>query len=211
MKKFMLLVMVVISLVLVACGKGSTDVGDKSDISEQQNNKLIKASQLLTVEDASRILDVTMAIDEQKRDVSNPSELGSLSTKYVTVPESYLFVIVDILQDDTLDSTNEDHKLIIDTGGIRSYNTSLKDIIGLNEFDLSIYDNAISVDGLGEWAYIWNNDNITIAYKDYNVSVYIYNFPKGTAMSDEARTAWKIEKLTETGKAVLLKLTELSR
>jgi len=187
-----------------------TDSGDSgwennANTSAQQTAEIIKSSELITQEDAARILGENVkinALDERSHRVAP----GSVETRYGST-ESSLELSISLYQNAAFDINDKAHKKLLDQGGIASANDSLR-----KEHERR--KDAVSAEGLGDWAFITPTDNetyltIVIGYGDYRIVVDTRGEPHGGKPADKGMLAMRTEILTEAGKLALERLAAI--
>jgi hypothetical protein len=240
MKKFLtlgLILILVISL-LAACGgkngdsSGSTESGNSGSSSESddsgtssesggivinsenQDEKIIKSSELITLEDAMQIIGMDLQVFESEGEATFdlPESFGGLRTAYVyddgsiSVAPPYMLQI-NIFQNALLDKNNVNDMNLIELGGVSYYAGNLKQ---------SFEDSADEfkgdwIDGMGDWAFITKSPyhSIKIYSNEYLLEVTITGREKDGTRSDEEESAWKVERLIEAGSLALERLENL--
>ena len=194
---------------LTACGDnsgGDTNSGGDS----KQDAGVIKASELISLEDAARILGQEVAVDEKKNDKIDKMTPGSIEILYDSIDTSSIrYISVTLYQNALLDPNSLAGKGLLDTGGISSYNARIKT-------DRESKEGALVIDGVGDWACItaWESmgrrvGTIEIAYGDYCIAVTINGSPNYETASEEETVAWQNGKLTDAGKLALERLAAI--
>ena len=184
--------------VLTACG-GSGNNGDallgnpESTSAQESSNALpsnsesdaiIRPSELITLEDAERILGMSMHVIEGYLDNADPD--GFYLTEYITSGEQWETLSITIKQDAS----------------------SLIETIKLS------YENntdAIPIEEIEDWAFVTGNSDgmskhLYIAYGDCYIDIELVGDTNNDGRSLAEDAAWKIEKLTEAGKLAVERL-----
>jgi len=174
----------------------------------KQDTRIIKASELITLEDAGRILGGNVTVNEKSDDEIDPLAFGRITTIYNSDAGSVPYYIsIGLYQNATLDENNTAHKHFLDKGGIADYQKGIR-------ADRESKELAVIIDNLGDWSCItgfaklnsMSTHTLEIGYGDYCISITMLNWPNGNTFSDEEKIAWKTEKLTEAGKLALDRL-----
>lgn len=166
----------------------------------KQDIGVIKPSELITLEDAGRILGIDL---EVYGELDAAEQFGGLRSVYnyddgkIHPSPTYMFQI-NLYQNELLDEKSLlDYKMKAQ-GGISFYNNSLKEGIELiaGEED---FMKAIWVEGIGDWASIARSPihTINFAYGTYSIGVTITGQATDVSRSKEEESAWKVEKLVE--------------
>ena len=185
----------------------SNNVDNSSDTNAPANQgaRLINASELISREDAERILGGDVTIDEKKNDLI---EDGAVSITYDSNNGGLMYYLtITLCQDAALDENRELDRVAFAIGGTASLNESTQIWYEEKEGNLLI-------DDLGDWACIkrlnvlsssdWQM--IQICYGDYQINVASVGWPKGSVSTDEEKITWKKETLTEVGKLAFERL-----
>ena len=182
------------------------DVNDTTG-SAAQDTRLIKPSELITLEDAGRILGGDVTVSEKKNDIIEPELAGAVQIQYKSNAASIYYMTICLFQDAAFDATRTQDKVLLDQGGTANYNATIKPYREQKE-------DAVLIDGIGEWACISGFHSVDssavhtleICYGDYCISITMVGWPKDNSFSDEEKIAWKTEKLTEAGKLAFERL-----
>ena len=184
--------------VLTACG-GSGNNGDallsnpESASAQDSSNALpsnsesdaiIRPSELITLEDAERILGMSMHVIEGYLDYADTD--GFFLTEYITSGELWETLSITIKQD-------------------------ASSLIETNKLSYENNTDAIPIKGIGDWAFVTGNSDgmskhLCIAYGDCNIDIGLVGDTNNDGRSLAEDAAWKIEKLTEAGKLAVERL-----
>jgi len=176
-----------------------------------QDAEVIKASELITAEDAGRLLGGSISVKPENDDRIDTKSFGSVTIIYNSDAGSTpYYVSVRLYQDALLDENNAAHKALIQDGGTSSYQKGLRS-------DRENKELAVIIDDLGDWACItgfekldsYGTHTLEIGYGDFCISITIPGWPKGNTFNDEEKIAWKTEKLTEAGRLAFERLKAL--
>ena len=182
---------------------GNTNVGDNANTPAQQDAKIIKASEIITLEDAARILGTDVEINEKYNDTINPLSLESIKTEYESKESSMFSMTITLFQNATFDTSNSVDKAYLDVGGIAFYNETIRK-------DREAKEGAVLLEGIGDWAVINSLGtlmaNIEIGHGDYSISINIISTPRGSNFNDEEKAAWQKDKLIEAGNLAVERL-----
>ena len=206
MKKALALVVALLLTLslLAACGGNSggntPPTESAASAPAQQDTKVIKPSELITLEDAERMLGIDLDVYGE---LDEAEQLGGLRTVYhfddgaLHPSPTYMFQI-NILQNELLDENDLLDKQMKAQGGISFFNNGLKEGIELitGEEDPM---KTIWIDGIGDWASIRRSPihTINFAYGAYSLGVTITGQATDVSRGKEEESAWKVEKLIE--------------
>ena len=212
MKKVLILglAMVLALSLFTACG-GNSDGGSNSNSnnSAKQDEKIVKSSELITLEDAERILGMDLQVNvdsEAGEEFDKAEQYGGLRTVYVFDGASIAFtpymLQITVRQNSLLDKNNSLDKTMIENGGISYYAGNFKKSYENDNDDMY---KVVWVDGMGDWACITKSPihSIQIYYNEYLLDVTITGREKTATRSDEEESAWKQEKLKDAGNLAL--------
>ena len=183
---------------------GNSGGGNDTNSPAQQTGVVVKASELITAEDATRILGTDMAVSVDsngvEKDLDKREYPGSLRTVYDASDIMMFMLQVCIRQNALLDKDIPFEEAIINRGGISSFSGEIK-----QQYENA--ENTITVEGLGDWAGIVSivGKTLYIVHGDYFLELTITG-RVDKSRSDEEDAAWKIEKLTEAGKLAVERL-----
>ena len=183
-------------------GGGNTDGEDDENTSAKPYEEVINPSELISRDDADRILDISTFSDESEVDIVDSNQPGGLNSIYsLYISEEYLFQI-RLYQDALLEG------LAAENGGMSAWIQNQKSARDTNVFNQEI----IPVEGIGDGGYLVNENSLGVwtieLFKgDYCISITItYNPPTTHTRNDEDEGAWRKEKLTEAGKLAVERL-----
>jgi len=142
----------------------------------------IKSSELLTLQEAARILNMEMKIDEGYFD--KPESGGGLRTVYETTATEHLYLF----------------QISVKPNAERSY----KAIRQMYENDESV----IQVKGLGHWACILVKPvfSLYIFHGEYFVNISLSRIGRNPLRNEEEEIIWRTEKVKEAGKLAVGRL-----
>jgi len=142
----------------------------------------IKSSELLTLQEAARILGMEMKIDEKNFD--KPESGGGLRTVYETTVAGHLYLF----------------QISFKPNAERSYKT----IRELYENDESV----IQVKGLGHWACILVKPifSLYIFHGEYFINISLSRIGRNPLRNEEEEIVWRTEKVKEAGKLAVGRL-----
>ena len=192
---FALAIIIGLSL-FTACGNdGGAGSGSESSGSTKITDKIIKPSELITADDAKKIIGTDMEADRNWSD--SAESFGSLRTAYIA--ENYMLQVT-IRQDAQLDENDPADMDYLARGSISTYVRGIR----------GTYENAedtIAVSGLGDWAGIVRPVGpLYSLYIVYNGYCFIEISLSGEDKDDD----WQIGKLKEAGKLATKKLENAS-
>ena len=138
-----------------------------------------------------------------------PDVFGGLRTIY-EVPDSgslypaYLLQVA-VKQDAALDPDDEQHRRLLDLGGITALAETMRE--GYEEDTLGAFDITWQ-DGLGEWAAVITSPIHTITFfsQGYLLEVALTGQDDPLTRTPDEESAWKIERLQEAAALVLTRL-----
>ena len=185
----------------------ASDSGNNTSSPAKQDARVIKASELIALEDAEHILGVEAKAHDTNFDLVNPLNPGTIKATYVSIENSLHYITIVLYQDALLDPNRAVDRGILDRGGTANYNS----IIRPNRESMEA---AVIIDGIGDWACITGYDKLRstnvhtleIGYGDYCIAITIIGWPKGNMFNDAEKIAWKTEKFTEAGNLALERL-----
>ena len=185
----------------------ASNSGNNTSSPAKQDARVIKSSEIITLEDAKHILGTEVKAHDEKFDLINPLNPGTISTTYVSVEDPLYYISIILHQDALLDPNVAVDKGMIDKGGIAGYNARIRPARESQEA-------AVILEGIGDWACITGYDKlklnnlyaIDIAYGDYCIEILLIGWPKGTTVIDEEKIDWKTEKFMEAGKRAIERL-----
>jgi len=175
--------------------------GNSTSNSVKTANDVIKASQLISREDAKNIIGQSMADDEA--DIAESGQPGGVNSIYsVYLSDEYMFQI-HLYQDALLEG------LAVKNGGMSVWIQNQISSHESNPFGQEI----IPVEGIGDGGYLVDQNGlgfwcIELFRGDYYINIAInYNPPAThTRENKEEESAWRKEKLTEAGKLAVERL-----
>ena len=229
------LVLLLALFTLTACGSGGSESGNgggggsapaPADIEEQDNGAgesggdsesyasinadVILPSQLVSLEDAERILGVELTTNEHYNDTVESTAPWSTKTQYNFGANGYFHI--NLYQDAQLDITNGRVRLRMEEGGARGYAESV--IRPDHEREIEQGKSTTMIDGIGDWAYLYffasgTTPSMSIAYGDY--FILMQNTVKPSPdLSNEESLEWDAERLIELGKLAVERLKALT-
>ena len=179
--------------------------GDDGVVTETQDAFVVLPSQLISLEDAARLLGEEMTADEDKYDAVESGLTGKARGVYHTADESnsiFIFQIV-VYQDSLLD------KVLIDSMGGTKGQGNRNRANGLES------ETAEEIEGIGDWAYIDGLKKlmaeVNIGYGDYFLTLITTGTPKDSDFETygDDHAAWRKEVLIEAGKLAVEHLKEI--
>ena len=218
-----LMLALLLTLSLTACGgndgntngsNGSGTSPNNASTKAEQNARVIKPSELITLGDAERILGIDLQIYQE---LDKAEQYGGLRTTYNFddgkrhPSPTYMFQI-NIHQNELLDEKNLLDMQMKARGGISFYNNSLKEgleLIAGEEDPMK----TIWIEGVGDWASISRSPihTINFAYGTYSMGVTITGQATDVSRSKEDESAWKVEKLIEAAMLAVERLNAIER
>ena len=222
MKKILSLVLVLqlSLLMLTACG-GNGDSSNSGGTPSTENTppklsetRIIKPSELISLEDAERILGIDLVV---YGNLDEAEQLGGLRSVYdfddgKNHPSPTYMLQININQNEMLDEYDSLDKKLKDNGGMSFSIDSLKDgyetIYAENDLFKTLW-----VEGIGDWACINRSPihTINIAYKNYSLGVTITGQSTDVSRNKEEESAWKVEKLIDAGMLAVERLEAIVR
>ena len=222
MKKILslLLVLQLFLLLLTACG-GNGDSSNSGGTSSTENTppklsetRIIKPSELISLEDAERILGIDLVV---YGNLDEAEQLGGLRSVYdfddgKTHSSPTYMLQININQNELLDEYDSLDKKLKDNGGMSFSIDSLK-----NGYETIYAENdlfkTLWVEGIGDWACINRSPihTINIAYKNYSLGVTITGQSTDVSRNKEEESAWKVEKLIDAGMLAVERLEAIVR
>jgi len=174
-----------------------------------QDTRVIKSSELITLEDAGRILGMDLVV---KDELDTAEQFGGLRSVYEYddgerhSSPTYMLQI-NIKQNELLDEYDSLDKKLKDNGGISFSIDSLKSGYETIYAENDVFK-TLWVEGIGDWACINRSPihTINIAYRNYSIGVTITGQATDVSRSKEDESAWKVEKLLDAGMLAIERL-----
>ena len=180
-----------------------TDSRNDTNDTASQDADVILPSQLITLEDASRLLGEDVEVDEEKYDVIDTLD-GQAHIVYNVIASPLSKLQVYFYQDALMDPAR-----VTRTGGAKGRGERSRS-------EIENLETAIQIDGIGDWAYIDGLDkllaSISIGYGDYYMQITTNGKPADSDYSiySDEHAAWRKDILTEAGKLAVERIKSLT-
>ena len=186
-------------------GSSSSSGNDAAD-AVNQNADVILPSQLITIEDAERILGLELVVDEKNNDYFEPLSFGDIHTQYKNAGGGMGFFTIRVRQDAALDLTNSTQKRFLEVEGTKGYAETIR-----VEREKEIAEGkARKIDGLGDWAYLHYMMSGTVScmtITDGDYYIFMQHTVKEPAdLSDEEKLEWRDDRILELAKLAVERL-----
>ena len=192
--------------ILTGCGTNSEDKengGSNPNSTFSQSARVVKPSELVTLEDAERILGIDLQVYEE---LDKSEQFGGLRTTYnfddgkLHSSPTYMLQI-NINQNESFNENSMLDNKMKAQGGISFLNKNLKEGLELISSEEDTMK-TIWIDGVGDWASIIRSPIHTINFSygngAYSVGITLTGQSTDVKRDKEGESAWKVEKLIET-------------
>ena len=208
-----ILTLVLTIFVITACGNNSNKEAESNAASDQSprssisnnagensvtgnfNPIVVKSSELISEQDAERILGCDIEVDEL--DKVDTVSGGSNKSIYKSKDDMMYYLSMYVASTAALNPEKVVDRVTLMEGGIKSYNDNIYESRASSE-------GAVELEGDWDWAVVWKQ-NIDIAYSDYSISIFINTAASKVKHTDEERIA----QLTEAGTLAFERLTAI--